>query len=215
MANAIDLTTSAQLASVLGVDSGTAILPTLVTMASRAIATYLGYEIHSQTSRTEQVVPSGAYAFMKAGVVTSISSVTAQGATLSSSTYRIDDQTRGRIVFDSPPSSGAMTVGDVSPTVTERTNAGASNGVVVTFSSGYVTPGQNAVNSGTYPTVTLPEDIQWACLEVAVAAYRRLGRDGDVASLGVGSGSISYESKNAIPATARQLLARYRKSWGP
>jgi hypothetical protein len=141
--------------------------------------------------------------------------VTAQGATLSSSTYRIDDQVRGRIVFDTPPASGAFVVGEVRPTVLEKTNAGATNGVVVTFSSGWATPGQVAVSPGTYPTVTLPEDITWACLEIAVAAYRRLGRDGDVSSLGVGSGSISYEAKNAVPSTARQLLARYRKSWGP
>jgi hypothetical protein len=86
--------------------------------------------------------------------------------------------------------------------------------VTVTFASGWVTPGQNAVNAVTYPTVDLPEDIQQACIEVATAMYRRQGRDADISSTNLGVGAFSYDDKHSIPTTARQLLMHYRKVWG-
>jgi hypothetical protein len=61
--------------------------------------------------------------------------------------------------------------------------------------------------------VNLPEDIEQAAVETAVAMYRRLGRDGDIASTSLGVGSFTYTDKRAIPVSARDLLTRYRKAW--
>jgi hypothetical protein len=214
MPNARDLTTVTELATALGVDAGTATLPRIITAASRAIASYVGYDLHQQTI-TETVNPWLGYHYLqlKAGALQSITSITVDGTVLSSTTYRIDSAKRGRIVLDSAiaiPSRGTS-VGDISPTVLAQMNDGRISVVAV---CGYSTPGQNALTPITYPSVTLPEDIQQACIETAVAMYRRLGRDGDISSTTLGAGSLSYREKHAIPVTARQLLAPYRNRGG-
>ena len=47
--------------------------------------------------------------------------------------------------------------------------------------------------------VDLPADIEQAALEIVTAMRRRKGRDGDLASVNLGAGSISYGEKHAIP----------------
>jgi hypothetical protein len=211
MASIFDLTTAATLASALGVASDTAALPRLITASSRAIAKYCHTDLHYQAALVESVVPSHPYIFLRAGIVTAITSITVDGVALSPTTYRIDNSLKGRLTVDQQLTSGVagFSVGSISPTVLPY-NTGS---IVVTFSAGYITPGQNAVSPGTYPTVNLPEDIEQAAVETAVAMYRRLGRDGDIASTSLGVGSFTYTDKRAIPVSARDLLTRYRKAW--
>jgi len=210
MADARDLTTAAELATALGVASNTATLPRLVTAASRAIGSWCGYDFHTRTV-TEYPIPLLGCIQLRAGALQSITSITVDGSALPAGLYRIDSAARGRIALDVVVSGGSRTVGAIEPVGAPAYNNGR---IVVVAVCGYVTPGQNAVNAGTYPTVTLPEDIQQAAIEVGVGMYRRMGRDADIDSTSLGAGSLSYrDDKHAIPVTARQLLAPYRKRW--
>jgi hypothetical protein len=194
----------------LGVASNTATLPRIVTAASKAIASWCGYDFYTRTV-TEYPVPLLGAIQLRSGALQSITSITVDGSALSASLYRIDSSARGRIVLDMVIGGGSRTIGAIEPVGAPAYNNGR---VVVVAVCGYVTPGQNAVSAGTYPTVNLPEDIQQAAIEVGVGMYRRMGRDADIDSTSLGAGSLSYrDDKHAIPVTARQLLAPYRKRW--
>jgi hypothetical protein len=101
---------------------------------------------------------------------------------------------------------------------TRSLNAGQSDLIVVTYAGGYVTPGQNALDAVTYPTVDLPEDVQEAAIFTACAFLRLKGTDPNVKSEAIGDWSISFfDAKtadgNAVPAYARALLAPYKLGW--
>jgi hypothetical protein len=207
----LDLTASAVAAQALGVPVGDAQLQRLITASSAAIAQWLGYPVHRRVVVDESVAASGGPTlFLRAGAVQSLQAVKVGGAEVPAANYRIDSAIRGRVVGRGWPFTGASS-GGISSTPLHTYDTGE---VTVSYTSGWVTPGQAADDPGTYPTVDLPGDIEQACLELVVAWYRRRGRDGDVASVSLGGGSFSYANKQAVPVTARTLLAPYRKRLG-
>lgn len=210
MADAIDLTVVATAAGALGISAADASLPRLITAASQAIADWLGYPVHSREDVAETLVGDGGpYVWTQAGCVRS-AVVAVGGVELEASQVRIDNAIRGRLVVDSFPFTGAGSAGISSaPVLSYRTGE-----LTAVLSCGWVTPGQNALDAETYPAVDLPASIEQAAIEVVTAWYARKGRDQDIASLSVGSGSVSYADKQAIPATARLLLSSYRKRVG-
>lgn len=89
--------------------------------------------------------------------------------------------------------------------------------VEVTYSGGWVTPGQ-AVSG--YLAQTLPEPIEHACLLSVVQLERARGQDPSLASESYGDASVSYAGRNVaigramggiIPDAALVLLAPYRR----
>ncbi|NTX32820.1 hypothetical protein HUA78_00045 [Myxococcus sp. CA033] len=89
---------------------------------------------------------------------------------------------------------------------------GGEDGLRVVYDGGYVTPGQQALDSAL--VLTLPEDVQEAAVLTAVQLYRSRGVDAMVANESIGDWSVSYfaakaEGKSPIPGAAQALLAPY------
>lgn len=209
MPSAIDLTTVEIAASVLGVSASDPHLPRLVTAASAAVARYVGYELHQRLGVVETVAGQGGpFLFLRAGAVRSIASVAVNGQELDPSAYALDSASMGRIVGRQAgfPFTGSSTAG-ISPSPLSAYDTGA---IVVTFDAGYVTPGQKALDGSL--AVDLPPELEQATLEVVTAWYRQRGHDARIGSISLGGGSVSYSELTALPATAKQLLAPYRKA---
>ncbi|RJS14618.1 hypothetical protein DRW03_34645 [Corallococcus sp. H22C18031201] len=81
-------------------------------------------------------------------------------------------------------------------TLTVDSRQGRPDALVVTYSGGYVTPGQVALDVSAGP-VTLPPEIEEAAILEACALYRGRGRDSDVSSESLGDWSVSYREKGA------------------
>lgn len=208
MPSELDLTTAATAASVLGVSAATADLPRLVTVASRAVARFLGYDVHQRTGVVETVASQGGpYLFLRAGQVTALTEVLVNSAAADLAGIVIESVLMGRLRRkDGWPFTGSSSSG-VSSTPLHAWDTGELR---VTFNAGWVTPGQNALDAT--KVRALPEDIEQGCLEILTALYRRKGQDADITSRSLGDGSISWGAKRALPETAAAWLAPYRKS---
>jgi hypothetical protein len=104
------------------------------------------------------------------------------------------------------------TGGGVSQAPTFREDTGD---IVVTFTAGWVTPGQVALD-GT-KTRDLPATLEQACLTVVTAWYTEKGQNPNITSQSVGNASIGFGGDSlrggraALPLNAQQLARRYRK----
>ncbi|WP_232293302.1 hypothetical protein [Stigmatella aurantiaca] len=79
---------------------------------------------------------------------------------------------------------------------------GSPDALAVTYTGGYVTPGQVALDPLTGP-VTLPADVEEAAILEACALFRGRGRDADVSSESLGDWSVSYRER----ATGQRLAS--------
>lgn len=208
----IDLTTVATAAGEVGASAGDAVVQRLVSVASRMVANHLGYAVHRRAGLVETVPGHGVpLLFLRAGQLVSVQSIELDGAVIASSGYVIESALFGRIrrVGASWPFTGRSSGG-----VSDAPLRAADNGKVkVSFTAGWVTPGQNALLPVTYPNVDLPEDIQQAAIETFTALWRRRGQDQGIASRALGGGSIAYRSDAAGPMApgTKALLAPYRR----
>jgi hypothetical protein len=211
--NAIDLTTKEALASELGLASNDARLPALVTRASQLVRSVVRYDVHRQAGRTEKPPGTGgALLFLAAGRVTAITSITINGVALATSEYLLESEFgRVRRLRATWPWTGTSTVG-VCP---EPLHLASDGSIIVTFDSGWVTPGQNALDAATYPTVDLPADLELAALQTATALHARRGKDLDVQSYSLGDASVTYRGapQGLVPTQAAAILAPYTKPW--
>lgn len=208
----IDLTTPTTAAADVGANVADAALQRLISVASRMVANHLGYVVQRRAGVVETVAGHGTpLLFLRAGQLVSVESVELDGAALSPTGYAIDSALFGRIrrVDACWPFTG-LTSGGIADGPLRALDTGK---IKVTFTAGWVTPGQVALLPGTYPTADLPEDIQQAAIEVFTALWRRRGQDQGVASRSLGGGSISYraDSASAITPSTRALLAPYRR----
>lgn len=78
----------------------------------------------------------------------------------------------------------------------------------VTYDGGYVTPHQ--VDEGTYPTRTLPWDVEDAILSYVSYRFSRQGDDTTVASKSTGQWSVSYFQGVEMPSIFKNAVKRYR-----
>ncbi|QSQ17232.1 hypothetical protein [Myxococcus landrumensis] len=185
----------------------------IITAASEAVATYCGYPLHQRLDVVESVAGrGGAYLWLRGAAVRQVTRVEVRGVPRAAGTYALESSGRGRIVArgEDWPFTGTWTKG-VSSTPLNPQDTGE---VVVTYDSGWVTPGQRALDAAL--VVDLPASIQLAAVEVVVAAVSRDGKPGDAASESIGDTSMSYFAgedggRTALPSTARQLLAAYRR----
>jgi hypothetical protein len=202
----VDLTTADTAAAELGIAADSPGLDRLITAASTAIASWLGYPVQLRDPIVETVSSSaGPFLFLRGGALKAIASIAYAGTTLDPSSYRIDNAIRGRVAGYGFPFTGSSSIG-VAP---QELHAFDTGKLVVTYSAGWVTPGMSARNLG---ESDLPSDIEQAALEVITAWHRRRGRDGDLTRVDLGDASLIYhDGKQALPVTARTLLAAYRK----
>ncbi|HEX5750019.1 MAG TPA: hypothetical protein VFZ09_27565 [Archangium sp.] len=215
-----DFTTLARAATRIRVSTSDAELPALITAASRALANFLGYEAHLREEVDETVVgQGGVYVWLRAGQVRQLHSVKVHGAELAEGEVAIDCPRAGRLVRRRGrwPFTGSSTAGIVPIPL----QAHDSGDIVVSFDSGWRTPGQVALALEAEPSSTLtselPPELEEAALLVLTAWYRRLGQDPDVTTKSLGDASISWGAdsmrggKVAIPLIAAQLAAHHRK----
>jgi hypothetical protein len=214
MAAEEDLTTAAAAAARLGVSSGDAALPGLITAASEALADWLGFPLHRRTGLQETCAGGGQRLFLRAGAVQSITSITCYGTTREASTYRLEDDGLKGVVLAlrTPWPFTGKTGGGVSQAATFREDTGD---ITVSFTAGWVTPGQVALNGAL--TRDLPAVFEQACITAVTAWYSEKGLNPNITSQTVGNASIGFGGDSirggraALPLNALQLVRRYRK----
>ncbi|QSQ10762.1 hypothetical protein [Myxococcus landrumensis] len=79
-------------------------------------------------------------------------------------------------------------------TLTVDGRQGYPGALAVTYTGGWVTPGQVALDAATGP-VTLPAELEEAAILEACALYRGRGRDADVSGESLGDWSVSYRER--------------------
>lgn len=219
MPNAKDMTTGAVAGGSLGVSGSDTTLAALITAASSALATFLGYPVQRREG-VQETAPArgGRYLWLESGALHSITSITVGGSTVDASLYALDGEDgrrKGRIVTRgtySWPFTGTWTSG-ISSTPLMAHDTGE---IIVTFTSGWKTPGQVAL--GTYPSSDMPEELEQAVLETVTAWWGGKGRDGRVTSMSTGDASVSWASGDGgtppLPLAAQALAAPYRRPRG-
>lgn len=215
-ASVVDLCLASTVAGDLGVDDA-ARVQRAVTAASRAIARYCGRPFERATVTEYPAGYGRPLLLLERAPIVSITSITEGGVTLASTSYEFLGELanaglvlrRDGVWMDTGTLAGRVTA---SPDV----NVGRSDGLVVEYVAGYVTPGQRVLDGSL--TVTLPEDVQEAATLTAADFYRRQTQDANIASETLGDWSVSYAGTNTaigrgvdpLPAIAVQLLAPYR-----
>ncbi|NTX59560.1 hypothetical protein HUA74_02685 [Myxococcus sp. CA051A] len=213
MASPLDLLVPEQLPEAARSAMEPARLGLIITAVSEAVARYVGYPLHRRLGVVETAVGSGGvYLWLRSGAVRQIHRVEVRGEERDAGTYALESPTLGRLLARGQPwpFTGEWTQG-VSPTPLEARDTGE---LLVTYDAGWGTPGQHVLEESL--VVDLPASIQLAAVEVVVATVSRDGKPGDVASENIGATSMSYFAgedggRTALPSTARQLLAPYRR----
>lgn len=214
MPSPVDLVTAEQLPSSVRDAVEVERLPLLITAASEAVAAHVGYPLHQRLSVVESVVGRGGrYLWLRSGAVRQVIRVEVGGEERAPATYAVDSAVLGRLVVRGAepwPFTGTWTAG-ISSTPLDAQDTGE---MLVTFDAGWVTPGQRALDASL--VVDLPASLQLAAVEVLAAAVSRDGSPGDMTSESIGDTSASYAvgvdgGRVALPASARQLCAPYRR----
>jgi hypothetical protein len=209
----IDLCTPADVAADLGV-AADATVQRVVSAASALLARACGRTFEKATAISEPVIGTGRPSlFVSRPPILAITSITEFGSVVDSADYEIESAAQGMVRKKDGATWGetADYGGNITPTLDRFRAAAGDEGITVVYDGGFVTPGQNALNAGTYPTVTLPEDLQEAAIIVACALYKRRGLDQNLASESLGDWSVSYRGQlpSFIPPEVESLIAPY------
>lgn len=216
-----DLCIAADVAADLGVTSDDRV-QRAVTTASRLVADYCSRTFEKNTAIVEYPSSNGRSVLsLKRPPIASITSITEQGTLLTATDYECvgDNVEAGLVVrkyatWMNTRRGDRSSISDVTATL-----LGQSDYIVATYAGGYVTPGQNALDAITYPTVTLPAAVQEAAIFTACSLFRSKGADPNIKSEAIGDWSIGYfdsrtNPENVVPSSARGLLAPYKIGWG-
>lgn len=214
---AYDLALAADVAADLGVSSDDRVQRAL-SAASKAIADWCARTFEKSTAVVEYPSSSGrALLSLKRPPIASITSITEQGAAVAGTDYEClgDNAEAGLVQRKYCNWMNTIRLDRRSVSDTAEFTGGQSDLIVATYSGGYVTPGQNALDAVTYPSVTLPYPVQEAAIYTAVAFLKLKGTDPNVELEAIGDWQIRYFERkaDAIPAFARALLAPYKLSW--
>lgn len=214
-----DLCLAADVAADLGVVSDDRV-QRAVSAASRAIADYCVRTFEKSSAVVEYPNSSGRPLLsLRRPPIVSITSITEQGATVAASDYESvgDNVDAGLVLRKFCNWMSTKRIDRTSVSDIAEGSYGQTNLIAVTYAGGYVTPGQNALDSITYPTVTLPDVVREAAMQTSIGILRLRGVDPNVQSEAIGDWSISFfDSKTeeqVIPAYARALLAPYKLGW--
>ncbi|MCP3105537.1 hypothetical protein LZ198_42505 [Myxococcus sp. K15C18031901] len=100
-------------------------------------------------------------------------------------------------------------------TLTADSHQGHPGALAVTYTGGYVTPGQLALDASLGPA-TLPAEVEEAAILEACALYRGRGRDSDVSAESLGDWSVSYRERGAgqrLASPRAELLVAPHVLW--
>lgn len=216
MATEYDLTTLERAAARVKAPPGDAELPALLTAASVALADWLGYEAHLREGVQETVPSEGGWRLLlRAGAVRQVTSITVDGVEVPTDEYFLESSKFGRIQRRSCrwPFTGEWTEG-VAPMPLHSRDTGS---ILVTFDAGWRTPGHVALALAADPASTLTSDLpaplEEACLITLTTLRAGAGRDANVVSRSVGSGSVTWAAdRSAVPPLAHQLARPYYKA---
>jgi hypothetical protein len=184
-----------------------------VSAASRAISRMCGRAFERATVTEYPASYGRPFLLLERPPLVSILSVVEAGGLLAPASYTIvGDLADGGLVYrlegtwpDTARVGGLVTV-------SADLRQGSSDALAVTYTGGYVTPGQVSLTPSVGP-VTLPADVEEAAILEACALFRGRGRDADVASEGLGDWSVSYRERAAgqrlASTRAEALLTPY------
>ena len=195
----------------------TAYVERLIDRASSRIVTYLGRPLALQTYRA--LVPAYGNTALRlprypiVGVSFVMDGSDTTGTALTATDYRVDAQD-GHLNRDLGWAwSKQYRAGELT---TDPVPGGEERQWLVEFSAGYrLAAGTSTGHYNTATGVTLPADIQDACLELVKERYLARTRSGDVQSESVGEASVTYrdgfrDNVGSLPKTAQDLLDPYR-----
>lgn len=83
------------------------------------------------------------------------------------------------------------------------------NRIRVTYSGGFATPGQNENDVVNFPAVTLPGDLQEACLVEVVNRFLNRGRNRDIDSRSTADATVTFREGSDLLKMTRATLKRY------
>jgi uncharacterized phiE125 gp8 family phage protein len=191
------LTTLADVKAALNISGTTddTFLTASIERASAAVESYcnrtFGTRTETQTFRLDR---SRQRLILKAVPVTSITSVTEAGTTLTTADYELD------------ASAGFLDRLDGS----DKLSTWAASKIVVTYVAGYVLPGASG-------TVTLPADVQACTIDLVARAYHARGRDPQLRSEKIldvidqsWTATDSVSTKGGLPIDIAERLDAYR-----
>lgn len=189
-----------------------------VTAASRAIADYCARTFEKGTGIVEYPASDGRTLLsLKRPPIASIASITEQGSPVASADYECvgDNAEAGLVLRRYCGWMSTQRLDRDSISDTAEGSYGQTDLIVATYTGGWVTPGQNVIDSVTYPVVTLPAAVQEAAINVASTFLRWKGVDPNVSLEAIGDWQIRYyeRKEDAIPPFARSLLAPYKLGW--
>lgn len=213
----VAFTTLANLKTDLGITGSTfdTTLERRILAASELIEGWLGRKLRRETVTDERFAGNGwPTAYLARSPIVSITSITFDGATVSSTAYRIQDAERGCLYREDGWTWTAAVLESISPAQIGGTEDRA---FLATYVGGYVLPNDTTQNP-TAPVYMLPSAIEEACLLWATDLHRSAGSRSDVVQEQVGDASVAY-AVNSIeeragakpPAAIARLLARYRR----
>lgn len=196
----IDLTTVAAVAAYIGGIDGTdaavnSLLQTLVTSASAFVSSACSRDFRRQSYTQNYNGPGGHILVLRAAPVTAVASVVVDTIAVPAR-----EGVAYGYVFDD---SGALYL-----TGTYRFVAGYQN-VAVAYTAGWVTPGQ-APTTSPPGTVTLPQDMQQAVVEMVALKYKSQRNNIGIAARQIAGETISY-SQVDVPRSAQPVLDFYTR----
>ena len=222
--NAGALTTLAAAKEELGITDSTQDdrLRRLINAATSTINRYCGRVFSKATITDErQLLVGGPRAVVGRAPIVSITSITIEGATtaIDSSSYIRENDEAGVLYFKSGLPASGFHRGGISQDRQPGTEAPI---LLFTYVGGYVTPAQ-ADTGGAYAaaTITLPDEIETACLDLVGYYNAHRGTGGTIASESLGDASVTYKDEDtgaggaevSIPAHIRARLNPYRRTF--
>lgn len=172
--------------------------------ASDLIKSYCGRDFARETV-TETFVGNGMVdATLTRTPVISISAMSYDGTTVSSTSYEIENSAAGIIRRkDDVWTNSEYTRWNIEP---YRVPLGGKNNWSVTYVSGYITPGS------TEGQRTLPFDIERACVDIVKTFYLRRQDDPRVKHQRTGDASETlFDTQHGLPPVAEDVLRRWRR----
>ncbi len=187
-----------------------------INAASQAIATYCHRKFERATVVAERYPAAGGPRLaLKRIPIVSLTSIVIDEATIDSTEYTIEDYDAGLVYMRSRlPWQGMRRSGiaqDIQPGTEEPD-------VIATYDGGFVT-GPQAAAGGAYAgqPITLPADLEQACLELVATYAGSQGAAGAIVSESIGDASVAYrlegvtETEAGIPKHVRGKLNKYKR----
>lgn len=177
--------------------------------ASQAIATYVGAPLHYEVGIVERVAGYGtARLVVTRRPLRAITSITlrsgASAQEIDADGYVIDDAELGWIASI----AGGWCWTTAGAGLEPNGIAGQEyKGYTVTYTGGWITPDQ----AGGALVRDLPDDIEAACLALAVLSWRSRGRDTSIRERKLMSASVKYGTTQESEAGILAQLAHYRR----